>query len=280
MTNADQADYWNGRGGQHWVAEHDRYDSINGGFSDAVIGALAPQPGEHILDVGCGNGALGLAIAPLVSPGGSVTGLDLSRPMLEVAARRAADAGIDNATFERGDAQIHSLPPERFDGVVSRFGVMFFDDPDAAFANLARALRPGGRLAFVCWQDLLANEWLMVPAGAALAHVPMPDLGPPGRPGPFSLADPDRVRSLLAGAGFAEVDVEEARRPMPMGSSVDDTLEFMRATDFSDVLLADVADDVASAAWDAIRGALEPYAGRDGVVLSGAAWLVTAIRRD
>jgi SAM-dependent methyltransferase len=279
MPNTEQADYWNGPGGEHWVAQDERYDRINAGFIDIVIAGLAPQPGERILDVGCGNGALSLAIAPRVSPGGSVTGLDLSGPMLEVATRRATSAGLGNVTFERGDAQVHPLPGAAFDGVVSRFGVMFFDDPDAAFANLAAGLRSGGRLAFVCWQALMANEWLMVPVGAALAHVPMPALGEPDQPGPFSLADPDRVRRILEDAGFGDVGVEDVQRPMPLGSTVDDTIAFMQGTDMADVLMADVSADVAAAAWEAVRTALEPHAGPDGVVLNGAAWLVTATRR-
>jgi SAM-dependent methyltransferase len=155
---------------------------------------------------------------------------------------------------------------------------MFFDDPQAAFTNLARALRPGGRLVFACWQDLVANEWLMVPAGAALAHVPMPDLGEPGRPGPFSLADPDRVRSILDAAGFTAVGVDECRCPMPMGATVEDTVAFMQGTDMAQTLMADASEEVAAAAWEAVRAALAPYAGPEGVVLSGAAWIVTATR--
>jgi hypothetical protein len=124
---------------------------------------------------------------------------------------------------------------------------MFFDDPDAAFANLARSLGRGGRTVFTCWQSALANEWLMVPAGAALAHVPLPELGEAGQPGPFSLAEPDRIRSILEGAGFADVNVEDLRCPMRTGSTV-----------------------------EAVRKALGPYSGPNGVVLQGAAWLVTA----
>jgi SAM-dependent methyltransferase len=279
MPNVEQMDYWNGAGGEHWAAEQVRYDEINAEFEARVVAVLAPEPGHRVLDVGCGNGALSLAIAPLVAPAGLVLGLDISGPMLETARQRAHAARLSNATFEHGDAQTYQLEEAAFDATVSRFGVMFFDDPDAAFANLTRSLRPGGRAVFTCWQDLLANEWLMVPAGAALAHVPMPDLGEAGQPGPFSLADPDRVRSILTDAGFADVHVEELRCPMRMGSTVQDTVSFMQRTDMAAALMADVADQVAAAAWAAVREALESYAGPDGVVLQGAAWLVTATRR-
>jgi SAM-dependent methyltransferase len=198
--------------------------------------------------------------------------------MLAMATTRARAAGLENVRFERGDAQVHALPDAGFDAVVSRFGVMFFDDPHAAFANLARSLRSGGRVVFACWQDLVANEWLMVPVGAALPHVPMPDLGEPGGPGPFSLSDPDHIRSVLEGVGFADVSVDDFRCPMLMGATVEDTVVFMQGTDMAETLLADVSADVADAAWGAVRAALAPYAGPDGVVLGGAAWIVTATK--
>ena len=279
MPNVEQMDYWDGAGGEHWVAEQVRYDEINAEFGARVVAVLAPQPGERVLDVGCGNGALSVAIAPLVAPAGLVVGLDISGSMLDVAARRAVAAQVSNATFEHHDAQTYEPKEAPFDALVSRFGVMFFDDPDAAFANLARSLRRGGRTVFTCWQSVLANEWLMVPVGAALAHVPVPELGEAGQPGPFSLAEPDRIRSILEGAGFADVNVEDLRCPMRMGSTVEDTVSFMQRTDMAEALMADVSDDAAAAAWEAVREALGPYAGPNGVVLQGAAWLVTATTR-
>jgi ubiquinone/menaquinone biosynthesis C-methylase UbiE len=280
MPNVEQMDYWDGAGGEHWVAEQVRYDEINAEFGTRVVAVLAPQPGERVLDVGCGNGALSLAIAPLVAPTGIVLGLDISGPMLDVAARRAAAARVSNVTFERRDAQTYQPKEPPFDALVSRFGVMFFDDPDAAFASLARSLRGGARTVFTCWQNVLENEWLMVPVGAALAHVALPELGEAGQPGPFSLAEPDRIRSTLEGAGFADVNVEDLRCPMRMGSTVDDTVSFMQHTDMAEALMADVSDEAAAAAWEAVRGALGPYAGPNGVVLQGAAWLVTATRHN
>jgi SAM-dependent methyltransferase len=278
MPNIEQAEYWDGAGGEHWVAEQARYDRMIAGFGNRMVEVLSPRSGERVLDVGCGNGALSLAIGSRVAPEGSVLGLDISGPMLAVATRRARAAGQGNVIFERGDAQVHDLPDGEFDAVVSRFGVMFFDDPHAAFANLARALRPGGRLVFACWEELAANEWLMVPVTAALTQVPMPDLGELAGPGPFSLAKPDDVRSILEGAGLPGANIEDFHCPMPMGTSIDDTVTFMQGTDMAAMLMGDVADHVAAAAWDAVGSALAPHAGSDGVVLDGAAWIVTATK--
>lgn len=278
MANAAQKASWDGPGGERWAREAERYDRMSRGFLERIVTALAPRPGERVLDVGCGNGALSLALAGAVAPDGVVTGLDISTPMLELARERARGAGVVNVDFEQGDAQTHDLPTEAFDAVVSRFGVMFFEDPLAAFANLARGLRPDGRVVFTCWRELLANDWIMVPAAAALEHVPMPELGEAGGPGPFSLADEEKLRSLLAGAGLVDVEVEDIRVPLVMGTDVDDALDFMKAGEMAEILLTDVDPEPAARAWDTIRTCLEAHSGDGGVTLDGSAWLVNAKR--
>jgi ubiquinone/menaquinone biosynthesis C-methylase UbiE len=162
--NAVQAEHWNGTEGHHWAAHHERYEAMLGPFGVHVLDAVEIQPGERVLDVGCGTGDLSLAAARAVGSADRVVGIDLSVPMLETARRRASTAGLGNASFVAGDAQGHGFRESEFDVVVSRFGVMFFTDPVAAFTNLARALRPGGRLGFVCWQDAGVNDWMLVPS--------------------------------------------------------------------------------------------------------------------
>jgi len=275
--NASQIESWDGGTGEHWVAEAERYDRMTGAFGEQIVKRAAPHLGEAVLDVGCGNGALCLAISPQVGPSGTVMGLDISGPMLAEAERRAEAAGVHNLSLHKGDAQVYPLERGAFDVVVSRFGVMFFDDPVAAFANLGRALTDGGRLVFACWRHLGENEWLAVPVGAALQHVPVPDLGPPGGPGPFSLADPDSTRRVLLDAGFVDIALDEVRGPMLLGRSLDDTVEFMRRTDMADALMKDVDPATQDQAWTAVREALVPHADADGAVkLEGSAWLVTA----
>jgi hypothetical protein len=157
--------------------------------------------------------------------------------MLERAAATAAAEGVANATFEQGDAQVHPFGPGTLDVAISRYGVMFFNDPVVAFTNIRVALRSDGRLAFLCWQDLTSNEWLMTTAGVALQHVPMPDLGAPGAPGPFAFADPERVQAILEQAGFNDIRVDPVEAPMRLGDNAEDAVVFLRGTGVGRALL-------------------------------------------
>ncbi len=278
MTNIDQREYW-AREGQQWVREEARYDAMNGGFGEAMLSSAALQPGERVLDVGSGNGATALAAATLVAPEGAVVGIDVSAPMLALARRRATSAGIDNVQFLEADAQTHRFEEAAFDAVISRFGTMFFDDPGAAFTNFGHAVRPGGRLAIVCWQDMFKSEWIVVPGGAVAAHVGSPDFGPPGAPGPFAFADGDRLTRIVAAGGFRDVTLGAVTRPMRIGDDVDDAVAFITSLELvREQLFAGKPQDKVAAAVDAAREALVPFAGPDGVVLNGGAWLLTAHR--
>ena len=268
------AEYWNGRPVDVWVREAERFDTMLAPFGRRLLATAALEPGERVLDVGCGNGAVSLAAARAAGSSGSVTGLDLSAPMLTVARRRAQEQGVD-VDFVKGDAQTTSFD-QPFDVVVSRFGMMFFDDPAAAFANLAEATRPGGRLCFVCWQEMLANEWIAVPSMAMVAHVGIPELPEPGKPGPFSLADAGRTRSLLESAGWSEVTVQDHREGIGMGRDPEDVLSFMFSDEMGRRLVEGRDPEAVKAGTEATLEALRRYASPDGVVLGGACWLVSA----
>jgi len=209
IANTGQAEHWNtGPGVAHWVANQARYDRMHAPFTALILDAAALRPGGTVLDVGCGCGGTTLAAARLVAPGQAL-GLDLSGPMLARARADAEAAGLGNAVFRQGDAQVEPLEPGRFDTVISRFGVMFFADPVAAFANISSATRAGGRLVFACWQPLAANQWMLVPGAALAEHLPPPAPAPAGGPGMFAFADPDRLRPILAAAGWR---IRERRR--------------------------------------------------------------------
>ncbi|HXZ62577.1 MAG TPA: class I SAM-dependent methyltransferase [Acidimicrobiales bacterium] len=274
MANTEMDEYWNGRPAQVWVKEAERFDSMLAPFGRQLLRAADLGQGERVLDIGCGNGAVSLEAARAVGPGGKVIGLDLSAPMLAVARRRAEKEGID-ADFVQGDAQTASFD-QLFDVVVSRFGVMFFDDPVAAFANLAKATRPGGRLCFVCWQEMFANEWVAVPAIAMLAHVGSPEVPEPGAPGPFALSDAAKIRGLLESAGWSEVLIEEDKDEMLMGRDPEDVVAFMLSDEMGRRVVEGKDPEAVKAGTEATVEALRAFTTPEGVVLGGAAWLVTA----
>lgn len=274
MTNFDMAEFWRERGGELWVREAARYDRMLEPCGRRLLDAVALQPDERVLDIGCGNGAVTLEAARQVGPSGRVTGLDLSAPMLGLAARRAAEEGLD-IDFVQADAATAAWD-DPVDAVISRFGVMFFDKPESAFANLAEALKPGGRMCFVCWQEMFANEWIAVPAMAAVAHVGIPELPPPGAPGPFALADADRIRGLLESTGLVQVSIDETKHGVTMGRDPEDVVSFMASDEMGRRLFEGKDPETVKAATDAALEALAPFATPDGVVLGGAYWLVTA----
>ena len=274
MANADMVDYWNGRPADVWVTEAERFDTMLAPFGRQLLASAVLKPGQRVLDVGCGNGAISLEAARAVRPGGRVTGLDLSAPMLGVARRRAEEQGVD-VDFVRDDAQTASFD-QLFDVVVSRFGVMFFDDPGIAFANLANTTRPGGRLCFVCWQEMFANEWIAVPAMAMVPHVGIPELPEPGAPGPFALADAQRTRGLLESAGWSAVTVAEHKDGMRIGCDPEDVVAFMLSDEMGRRLVEGKDPEAVRAGTKASLEALQPHATPEGVVLGGVYWVVTA----
>jgi SAM-dependent methyltransferase len=232
-----------------------------------------------VLDVGCGCGGTTLAAARLVAPGRAL-GLDLSGPMLARAQADAAAAGLGNAAFRQGDAQVEPLEPASFEVVISRFGVMFFADPVAAFANIRSAARPGGRLVFACWQPLAANQWMLVPGAALAEHLPPPPAPVPADgPGMFAFADPERLRPILAAAGWRDVEItsEHASILVGGGGSVDDAVEFLRTATQGRTMLAGADAATAERALASVRAALTPFADADGVHLDAAVWLVQAV---
>jgi SAM-dependent methyltransferase len=278
-TNAEQAAHWNNSDEiGHWLTHQRRHDTMLAPFSTMLFDALQLTSGERVLDVGCGTGATTRAAAALVAPGAAV-GVDISAPMLERSRADSADARLANVMFERADVQVHPFDDAVFDAVMSRFGIMFFDDPVAAFANLHRASRPGGRLAFVCWQPLTANEWLVVPGAALAEHVAIPPAAAPGAPGMFAFAEPDRVRQVLTDAGWRDITVTSQDTPMLVGGggSIDDTVEFLRTGSLGCALLAGADAATTTRALDAVRDALVPYLSTDGARLDAAVWLVQAV---
>jgi SAM-dependent methyltransferase len=279
MTNAnrDQIEFWNSDESRHWVEHQGRYDSMLEPYVRRLLSAAEIGPAERVLDIGCGTGTTTLAAAVGAR---EVLGVDIAEPMIARARDRAREHGLQNALFEVADAQTAPFEADSRDVVISRFGVMFFDDPVAAFANLRTALRPDGRIVFVCWQDLADNEWTLVPATAVAAHVPLPDLGEPGAPGPFAFGDAERLRTLLTQSGFGEIGIEPVADSILLGGggTVDEAVDFLRGTGMARTLFSEASPDEVARAIEAVRAALAPYQTPEGVRLGAAAWIVTARR--
>ncbi len=273
--NAKQIADWNGAVGAHWAAEQARNDRLIKAFGEAALVAAGAKAGEAALDVGCGCGDTSLELVYRVGVMGRVVGVDVSAPMLAVARDRAE--GRENLTFVEADASKAELPGA-FDLLYSRFGVMFFDEPEAAFRQLRKAIRESGRVAFCCWQAAKDNPWAMVPLVAAREasglDLPPPD---PHAPGPFAFADAGRVARILEAAGFGSVKAEAFEAPMFLGSSVRSAAEGCTKMGPASRIAREAGPERLPAITDAIEAALKPLAGVDGsVALPGRVWVVTA----
>jgi SAM-dependent methyltransferase len=274
--HADQIEYWNGRGGAHWVAQQARTDLVIAEIAEIAIARAQVRPGETVLDVGCGCGATTIELARTVGPNGRVIALDVSEPMLGRARERLA--GADNVEFVLADAATHRFPTAAADLLFSRFGVMFFGAPVAAFTNLRHALKPGARLTFACWRKPSENPWMLVPLGAAYEHVPpLPKLGPED-PGPFSFASPDRVTRILTEAGFTSPRFEAVDLTLDLGSGdgLDAAVGYSVEIGATSRALDGQPTEIRAKAAQSIRRALEPYVDAQGVRLPAAIWIVHA----
>ncbi len=268
------ADYWLERG-RVWVEFQDTLDRLLAPLGEAAFARLLPRRGENVLDIGCGCGTVTLELAEAVRPG-RVTGIDLSSPMLEVARSRAA-ARVDDVEFVEADAQSHPFVPHSYDALYSRLGTMFFGDPVAAFTNLRRALRPGGRMAFVCWRSLEENPWAHEPRKAVSAILPEEPALPADAPGPWSLADADHILEVLTAAGFADVEITPHDEPLDVaGGDVDAGVELYVRLLPTGYLLIEPDRHVLDRVKATLRAVLEAHHGPDGTWMGSASWIVSA----
>lgn len=274
--NAEQIEYWNGRAGQSWT---DMQDGMDRSFSEVtrlLLDAARARPGERVLDVGCGCGDTTLQVADAIGAGGAIVGVDVSAPMLELARHRTA--GRANVAWREADAANEDLGGP-YDLVLSRFGVMFFTDPVFAFRNIARAMRPGARLTFVCWQDLTKSDWFALPMQTvrplltATPPFPPPD---PDAPGPNAFARRERVQSILEAAGFSQITIEPRETPMSLGESEEGALAQMLRIGPVARALADEPPEVRAQVKVAMQGALASLGQRGPLVLRASLWLVRA----
>jgi len=274
--NETQRERWNGIDGEYWVLQQDRLDRTLAPVTGPLLAFAAPRSGSTVIDVGCGCGATTIELARAVGPSGRVVGLDISEPMLALAASRLSEFG--NSTTMLGDAADLPLSNLNAELIVSRFGVMFFGDPVAAFSNLRTGLVPGGRVRFACWRPIGENPWLQIPLHAVYEHAPRLPKPEPEEPGPFAFADTERVTRILTSAGFTPPTFTplDIQMDLAAGGTLEDAVMQSSQMGPAKRALADQPDEICAAAIDAIRRSLAPYASPSGVTLPAAVWLVAA----
>lgn len=277
IANEEQAKAWDGDEGQQWADNEERFNASSTRQLTALIDAADVGPSEHVIDIGCGCGAT-TREAARAAKDGEALGVDLSSAMLERATKRAEAEGVGNVRFEQADAQIHPFEAGAYDIAISKFGVMFFADPVAAFTNIRSAVRPGGRLAMIVWKAFGESDWvhLIREALAAGRDLPAP---PPDAPSPFSLGDRERTTSILTAAGFSDVAFESVDQPLTFGSDTEDAFAFMTSSGMPYGLLQSIEDErLREEARGKLRAMLETHETPEGVLLRAPAWVVTAKR--
>jgi len=276
IANVEMAKAWDGEEGDHWTELADRYDAAGARMWKRFLDADLIAAGDRVLDIGCGTGQ-STTDAARASGSGAVLGVDLSARMLGLAQERTRAAGRANVEYLQADAQVHPFDADAYDIAISRFGAMFFADPSAAFANIARAVRPGGRLALMSWKGLAQNPWLNAIRDALAAGRDLP-VPPTGTPGPFGLADPDEVRALLTGAGFDDVELVAVDELMYLGRDGDDAWDYVRQMGIVKGLTESLDDETKAEALAKLRQVIDAHATDEGVLIAAGAWLITARR--
>ena len=278
IANQEQREFWSDIKGDLWVTLQPRIDMMLATFGNKALDTLNPQSGERVLEIGCGTGTTTLALGERVGVSGEILAADLSRPMLNKAIERANVGGEHPITFVEADAQVHKFPTATFDAVYSRFGVMFFDDPVAAFRNIRKAVRPGGRMAYVCWADRKANPWIRIPAGAAKTCLDLPAPPPDDAPGQFSMENEDRVQQILHDAGWSDIGLERFTVEGSIGSNAADAARFITKMGPMSEPFALADSDTQNKTLQVIEEALTPYSNDSGVTLGFSTWIVSAMQ--
>jgi SAM-dependent methyltransferase len=275
VTNSKQHEEWNNGTGRRWLDRHDAVDRQITPFGLRAIDRADVQSGQRVLHVGCGCGETTLELARRVGASDFVTGIDISGLLTEVARRLANGSKVSNVRFESADAQTFPFPPRSFDLVFSRFGIMFFDDPEAAFSNFSQALHPSGRLSFVCWPTPPDNHFMTIPITAASRHVALAQPGDPEAPGPFVFADPERVKRILSRAGFGEIETDRVIEKVG-GGTLDETSHMLLELGPVNAIAEEIDEATRAAILADIRSALAPFESEGRVSLDATAWLVMA----
>lgn len=280
-ANAEQVEYWNGEAGQGWVERDKQMAMTLRPIGEEAVAAALIRPGEAVLDIGCGCADTSFALLEGVGVAGRVLGVDISGPMLETATTRAgqlADELQGAIAFEHADASVYPFEAASFDLIFSRFGVMFFADPAAAFANMRKALKPGGRIAFICWAPVPENEWITLPMSAALQYIARPEPVPPNSPGPFGLSDKAFTEQVLSEAGYTDINIVSTRPLMRFGHGLEReaVVDFFLDMGPASRVLIDTPPELIETVRLAMSEAIMRHYDGKTINFNASCWIVTA----
>ena len=279
-VNKNQRDFWSGKGGDIWVERQNAMDTMLSPLGEAALNKLNLNEGENVLDIGCGCGHTTLNIAKRISPDGQVTGLDISEPMLKRAKESANEMSISNASFNCVDVQTDDIGEEVYSAAFSRFGVMFFEDPVAAFCNINKSLITGASLSFVCWQSPALNPWQSLFIEAVKKYVDLPS-PPPRSPSPFAFMESEYISSILEESNFQNIMIEghEAEVNMFSGRSLSDSVkDYISINPVVSGMLKDSTEQEKTEIINSAIEAFSPYYSAKGLMFPSATWLVTTTK--
>jgi ubiquinone/menaquinone biosynthesis C-methylase UbiE len=269
---------WAGKSGDRWLANIDGFEGMIKPIGDALIKQAAFSQGEHIIDIGCGAGATSLLIAQKTGASGFVTGLDISPVLVNEATKRAEKLKLENIQFILGDAAVANLPTGQADCVFSRFGIMFFSNPYAAFTHIHGFLKPSGRLSIACWSSLPENPWMFEVVNTLAKYFPLPT-PVPRAPGAFAFAEPNYVKEILQTSGFQDITISSWQHNLLIGGSNPSpelTAEFLLKATSLGQLPEDLSDTVKTAIHSELSNRLREYETKDGVQMPSSVWFVKA----
>jgi SAM-dependent methyltransferase len=270
-----QAEYWNSPATRIWADEHDRFDRMFAGLTQAVLAAASPQSGEHILDIGCASGTTLIALAEKIGPTGSATGVDISAHSVARAQQRLAERKLPQAKIVLADMAGHPFQPASLDLAFSRFGVMFFTDPVAAFTHLHAALKPDGRIVLAAFRAPAENTWTTSAMAAIAHHLPPTPPPAPDAPGQFAFANPDRVTGILTAAGYNNITLTPHTAPVPLGTAMEAATAAMS---FGPIQRAthDAPEGLKTKIREELFTFFKAHEGPEGVSLPGSIWIIQA----
>jgi SAM-dependent methyltransferase len=278
-----QSEYWNGNAGKKWASLANNQDTLLGKLGEVTMDSAGLSPGQTVLDIGCGSGGSTFEISRRIGADGTVWGVDISKPMLDIATARLTSHGIGNVKFSEADVTTFDFTDHFFDVAFSRFGVMFFEDPVASFSSIANSLKSKGVLAFCCWRSLSKNEWFELPLNVGLKYCdrsdPMDAAGPSYAPGPMAFKDQDRIDKILNESGFSNISIEDYKSTLVVGPT-----PIIAANNLMDVgplyrLIQNSDDNIKALVKTELKQQLTHHVTPKGVELNSNVWIVTASKR-